>query len=303
MKEINSPLTLTNKVSFVRSIKKQEIISLYKYYDIDVSLYFTGLEEISVYQCDETGYRFYQPLNVAGDNSFYQHFQNFDWYYMPWKWEHEISNQYLKDGMKILEVGCAHGAFLERINKLYNLKTSIGLELNESTQVNNGKWQIVNQYVQEYAKNHAEKFDLVCSHQVLEHIADVNSFIESNIACLKKGGKLIISVPNNDSYIKNLDVALNMPPHHMGLWTKDTLVSLSKIFPLKVIEIHLEELQDYHVDGYIWSEKYSRGNKLVNRIKRKINALTGVYSKLKAEVLEKRESIIGHTNLIVFEKL
>lgn len=303
MKDINSPLTLTSKVSFVRKIKTKDIIAKYKNFNIDVTKYLSGLNEISLYQCDESGYRFYYPYNIAGDSTFYQHFQNFNWYYMPWKWEHEITTQYLKDGMKILEVGCAHGTFLQRINTMFDLETTIGLELNESAPVNNEKWQIINQFIQEYSKLNADQFDLVCSYQVLEHIADVNSFIYSKIRCLKKGGKLIISVPNNDSFLKNLDSGLNMPPHHMGLWAKDSLMSLTLIFPLKVIKVHFEELKDYHVDGYIWSEKYSNGNKLINKIKRKIDMLRGSYSKLKDEVLEKSEAIMGHTILVVFEKL
>ena len=303
MEKVKSPLTLNDNVSFIRCIKTQEIISQYKIYNINVSKYFEGLHEISLYRCDESVYRFYYPNIVAGDSIFYQHFQDFDWYYMPWKWEHEITTQYLKDGMKILEVGCAHGAFLQRVNELFDLDTSIGLELNESTPVVNKKWQIVNQYVQEFAKNHLGEFDLVCSYQVLEHISNVHSFIESNIACLKKGGKLIISVPNNDSFIKDLDAALNKPPHHMGLWTKGSLISLTKIFPIKVFKVHLEDLKSYHVDNYIWSQKYSKGNKLFNKIKRKIEILIGSYSKIKAETLENRQTIVGHTILIVFEKL
>jgi 2-polyprenyl-3-methyl-5-hydroxy-6-metoxy-1,4-benzoquinol methylase len=166
----------------------------------------------------------------------------------------------------------------------------------------NEKWQIVNQYVQDYAKEHRDEFDLVCSFQVLEHIADVNSFIESKVACLKKGGKLIISVPNNDSFIKKNFAALNMPPHHMGLWTKESLIYLTKIFPLELIDIHLEDLKEYHVDGFIWSERYSKGNKTLNKIKRKIDVWTGTYAKIKSDVLKKRQSFIGHTILAVYQK-
>lgn len=303
MNKINSPLTLKDNVTLVRKIPTKEIISLYKNFEIDLSKYFKNHSEIAVYQCNETNYRFYYPFNLSGDSAFYQHFQQFDWYYMPWKWEHEITTKYLTDDMKVLEIGCAHGAFLEKIHTMFNLKPSIGLELNESTPIANEKWKIVNQYVQEFAKDHSDQFDLVCSYQVLEHIADVHSFIEANVNCLKKGGKLIISVPNNDSFIKNGNAALNMPPHHMGLWTKETLTSLTSIFSLELIEIHIEELKEYHVDGYIWSERYSNGNKIVNKVKRKIDLFTGAYARIKADVVKKRETIMGHTILAVYQKM
>ena len=302
--EIHSPLTLTNKISLVKSIKTKEIIAKYKKHQIDVSSYFEGIKQISVFRCDETGYMFYYPYSVAGDSAFYQHFQKFDWYYMPWKWEHEITTTYLADGMSVLEVGCAHGAFLDRINTLFNLRVSVGLELNESTPTQNEKWYIINQYVQEYAKEHSEEFDLVCSYQVLEHISEVHSFLEANVACLKRGGKLVISVPNNDSFIKkDSDGALNMPPHHMGLWTEESLLALTNIFPLKILKIHIEDLRDYHVDNYIWSEKYGQGSILFNKVKRKLDKLTGNYAKVKADILDKRESLMGHTILMVFEKI
>lgn len=302
MKEIHSPLTLTNNITFVRKIKTKEIIALYKKYELDVSKYFDKQKEISVYECNVTGYRFYYPNNIAGDSAFYQHFQNFNWYYMPWKWEHEITTLYLKNEMNVLEVGCAHGAFLEQINTRFNLQSSIGLELNESAPIINEKWQIINKYVQEYAKDHSEQFDIVCSYQVLEHIANVHSFIEASLACLKQGGKLIISVPNNDSFLKNNQSALNMPPHHMGLWTKESLLSLTNIFPLEIVDIHLEELREYHVEGYIWSEKYSKGNILINKIKRKFDKWIGNYDKEKTKIMDKRNSLIGQTILAVYEK-
>jgi SAM-dependent methyltransferase len=302
MNEIISPLTLNENVSWIKNIQTKKIISLYKSYGIDVSKYFKGLSEISVYQCNETNYRFFYPFNISGDSTFYQHFQKFDWYYMPWKWEHEITIKYIRDDISVLEVGCAHGAFLEEINNLFNLRSSIGLELNESTPIENEKWKIVNQYVQEFAKDHSEQFDVVCSYQVLEHIADVHSFIEASIICLKNEGILIISVPNNDSFIKNNNAALNMPPHHMGLWTKESLISLANRFSLNLIDIHFEELKEYHIDGYITSERYSSGNKIINKLKRKIHSLTGEYAKFKSDISEKRESLIGHTILAVFEK-
>jgi 2-polyprenyl-3-methyl-5-hydroxy-6-metoxy-1,4-benzoquinol methylase len=303
MKNIKSPLSLNNNVSLVRTIQTKDIISLYKEYQIDVSHYFNGLLEISEYQCNETNYRFYFPYNVAGNSLFYEHFQNFEWYYMPWKWEHEITTRYILDGMKVLEVGCAHGAFLERINQKFKLLISIGLEINESTTKKNEKWQIINQNIQDYSKEHRDEFDIVCSYQVLEHISDVHSFITSNIVCLKKGGKLIISVPNNDSFIKESNTPLNMPPHHMGRWTKESLTSLTKIFSLELLDIHIEGLKDYHVDGYIWSERYNKGNKYFNKVRRKIDIFMGSYAKFKEDVIKKRETITGHTILAVYRKV
>ena len=302
-KPIESPLVPGGKVKHIRDISVSKIVDAYKTYKIDISSIFKAYKSISIYECINSCYRFYYPFDISGDSKFYEHFQNFDWYYMSWKWEHEVTLEYLKDNLSLLEVGCAHGAFLKKINELYDLKDSVGLELNETTPSNSLKWRIVNSFVQDYKNNNQEKFDIVCSYQVLEHISDVHSFIEAQVTCLKKGGKLIISVPNNESHIKDSDFALNLPPHHMGLWDTKSLQSLESIFPVKVVKFHYEELQEYHIGGYIQAHYYSKHNKISSKIIRLWDRMTGKLSKLENKIRSERHNIIGHTILAVFEKI
>jgi SAM-dependent methyltransferase len=302
-KMINSPIYPGGQAKFIREISVKKIIKEYLPFGINPSYIFKDIKSVSIYECINTTYKFYYPFDISGDSKFYEHFQNFDWYYMPWKWEHEVTKEYLKDGQSVLEIGCAHGAFLKKINELYDLKESIGLELNETTPDDSSKWKIVNQFVQEYQKENKEKFDIVCSYQVLEHIADVHSFIQAKIECLKSGGTLIISVPNNESFIKDVDSALNMPPHHMGLWDTKSLQSLENIFPIQLIKFHYEEIQDYHIDGYIFSKQYSKYQRIIGKIIRKVHKLTGKYSSLEKEVSEDKKTIIGHTILATYKKL
>lgn len=307
---IKSPLAPGSKTEFLRKIKSNKIIRQYKKAGIDISYLLKEHKSISVFKCLKTGYKFYYPFDIAGDSVFYEHFQKFDWYYMPWKWEHEVTTNYLEDGQSVLEVGCAHGAFLKKINELYKLEECIGLELNKTTGIKNSQWKIVNQYVQDFQKNNQGKFDIVCSYQVLEHISEVYSFIEAKVNCLKQGGKLIISVPNNESYLKHLDSALNRPPHHMGLWDAKSLESLTSIFPLKIDKIHYEELQTYHIGGYIqaqFNSKFnyfnSNDNYYVARFMAKLYKLTGKYQKIKTKIENEKHAIKGHTILVVFEKI
>ena len=46
------------------------------------------------------------PPTLRGQSTFYEALQRYPWYYVPWKWEHEIAKSYLKDGDQVLEVGC-----------------------------------------------------------------------------------------------------------------------------------------------------------------------------------------------------
>lgn len=305
MKELLSPLTKSTNVRLVKHISKQRIINDYnKKFNINVERFFKNINKVAIFECTESGYRFFYPFNLWGDSKFYEHFQEFDWYYMPWKWEHEITKKYIKDGISLLEVGCAQGAFIKKINELFSLSETVGLELNESAKTKNEKWSIINQTIQSYSETNKEKFDIVCSYQVLEHITDVNSFIAAKVDCLKKGGKLIISVPNNDSFIKDADNCLNEPPHHMGLWNEKSLRKLETLFPIKVVDVHLEELQDYHVEDFVSATYYSKYPlRILRKIARKIYKFSGTHKVLIKRTKTEKDKFIGQTILVVYDKV
>ena len=300
--KVQSPLVLDAKAFHQKNISVRRIKKRYKKSGIDTSYIFDGLKSLSVYECEESGYQFYYPKSVTGDSKFYEKLQHFDWYYMPWKWEHEVAKKFLKNEMSLLEVGCAHGAFIKATSDAFELKNVVGLELNQTTPNINKKWQIVNESVQDFQINNAGSFDVVCSFQVLEHIYDVQSFLSAKISCLKNGGKLIISVPNNESFIKNIDSVLNMPPHHIGLWTPKSLRYLEKIFPIKFIDFYFEPLQQYHVSSYVSAKHYAHRGHYLSRFLRKIDHIIGRYQKFESQVEAERDSITGHTLLAVFEK-
>lgn len=301
MIEVKSPLTFSENISLVEKISTRKIIHEYKRSKIDVEKYFKGAKYIALYKCNDSDYCFYYPF-FTGDSSFYEHFQQFNWYYMPWKWEHEIASKHLKAKDKILEIGCGHGEFLERINITHELDLSIGLELNQNALASNEIYEIKNATIESFAGEHKGEFDVVCGFQVLEHIPECRSFISSSINCLKPGGLLIISVPNNDTYLKNLNAYLNMPPHHLGLWNEKSLRHISNIFPVKVKSVFIEPLQTYHIGNYIQSKYYSKYPYYFMKIIRKMHKLLGVYEKMEMEIRSSLDSIPGHTIMIVLEK-
>jgi 2-polyprenyl-3-methyl-5-hydroxy-6-metoxy-1,4-benzoquinol methylase len=310
MEKIKSPLTLSENVVLETQISTDKITEMYyKSFKIDVSKFFKDIPQVSIYRCLETQYRFYIPFNVAGDGDFYEKLQYYDWYYMPWKWEHQQTTKLLKQGMHILEVGCAKGDFLAKINEEYQVEVT-GLELNQAAvaAARTKGLNVLNEMIQEHSETHQEKYDLVCSFQVLEHISDVHSFIDAQIKCLKKGGSLIIAVPNNDSFL-GLDASnmLNLPPHHMGLWNKTSFTNIEKIFNIKIKDIFFEPLQPYHrdyftqvINGYLTKiyhkrrGKYGFFGRLFHKIRKNID---------KKQLYKHYPTLENFTILVVFEKI
>lgn len=265
---IKSPVTQTDNVIEIEKISVEKIIEQYKAIGMyDTMRLFGGLNEISICKCNDTGYRFYFPYSIAGDEKFYDELLKNTGYYHSWRWEHQVAFEKISTNQRILEIGCGSGNFL---SKMLNEKQidCVGLELNSSAAkvAKERGIEVYLQTIEEFSKDLTiEKFDVVCSFQVLEHVCDIKSFFDGALACLKNGGLLIIGVPNNNPYLFKYDKyhTLNLPPHHMGLWNIESLRKLEKIFSIKSEKIVAEPL--FEAD-YFWDvnvEYWKNNNKIV----------------------------------------
>ncbi len=182
----------------------------------------------------------------------------------------------------------------------------IGVEINaESAEM--GKLQgvkILQKDISEFALNPQEIFDVVCNFQVVEHNADIYHFILSNIACLKPGGLLMMSVPDSSSLLNRniMAHALNLPPHHMSLWNKHTLSKLPTIYKnLRIKAIFHEPLQEYHFDLYCkeffntFIDRYWGWRSFIYR--------TGLNKVIRYSLKRIRPNLKGHTLLAVYQKI
>lgn len=241
----NSPITQTSNVKKVASFSSALIIEKYKAINIDVKRHFDGIENIDLYECLETGYRFYYPFSTIGDAKFYEDISKNRKGYYSTRWEHCIALEQIPKTAKVLEVGAGFGAF-QLLLKNENI-TAKGLELNPHAVdiCKKERLDVERQLIQETAATAPNTYDVVCYFQVLEHICEINEFITASIQTLKKGGKLIIGVPNNNPYLFVNDKyhTLNLPPHHAGLWNEKSLSSLQSIFPLQLENVAIEPLQ------------------------------------------------------------
>ena len=251
---IHSPLSGSDDLKLLKSIKTSKLISDWKhFFQIDISNELDQYSEIYLYQCNKTKIQFFVPNNIFGSDKLYEQLEKFDWYYMPRKWEHEIALQDLSGCRKVLEVGCGRGAFVERMCKENKLEAQ-GIELNSNAvkYAQNRGIPVSSYDLYNFAEMEKHTFDAVCTFQVLEHVPNPKDFLEALTHLIKPGGKLIISVPNSESFPKYLENhLLDQPPHHMTRWCKETFECIAHILPIQLKRTEVEPLAKYHVSWYL----------------------------------------------------
>lgn len=221
-------------------------------FGIDIASEFQGLQTIQLSECTRCHLQYFVPKFAVGSSHLYAQLEKFAWYYMPRKWEHDIALEDLVECKTGLEVGCGFGDFIARAHAEKGLNLE-GIELNKSAVQEAQRRGLPVQFLdlQRAVWQFAGHYDAVCSFQVLEHVPHPRDFLEWSCALLKPRGKLILSVPNADSFLKHQFNILDMPPHHMTRWSSKTLSHLPNLLPLRLEHMKLEPLAEYHVDGYV----------------------------------------------------
>jgi 2-polyprenyl-3-methyl-5-hydroxy-6-metoxy-1,4-benzoquinol methylase len=257
--------------------------------------------------------KFFNPA-VAGNENFYNQLQKMDWYFAhPDKTEFQYSATFVKKNNKVLDVGSGRGIWSEYLKNIEGVFyqgiefSSKSIELAQKDGIN-----VIKESVEDHAKRLPGHYDVVVAFQVLEHIDDIHGFMSACIACIKPGGKLIIAVPNNDGFIRNMvNNWLNVPPHHINHWNEASLIKLGEKLNLQIEEIHKEPVTNvhkllfYNIYVYTGLRKLigyrkkivdnSFGFKLINKFSYWISNII-----IRFSAAHKRDD--GHTIITVFKK-
>jgi len=220
-------------------------------FQIDVTDELAGFDQIKLHECQACHLQFFPP-ELAGSGHLYAQLQRFEWYYMPRKWEHDVALGELAGCRRVLEIGCGRGDFVERVRAQLQSDAQ-GIELNGSAvrDAQRRGLPVYDTNLREVAEQFSGYYDAICSFQVLEHVPDPRGFLECCCRLLRPGGRLLLGLPNADSFLRYQFNLLDMPPHHMTRWSATVLRQLPRLLPLHLECIRLEPLQDYHIEGYI----------------------------------------------------
>lgn len=301
-----NPINPEYKAVIVDSISVKELKQAYLgQFDVDVSRYFDGLDKIDIYQCLNTKYRFFYPFEIIGDAEFYENLSLSKKDYYHSRWEHKLALHYANEGAKWLEIGSGDSYFLNKLR--INGAIGTGLELNQ-IEGEKAKKNGLNVISEDFFifENNGEKYDVICLFQVLEHISDVSEFFKKVISLLKPNGKLIFSVPNSNPYLYYYDKyhTLNLPPHHMGLWNKQSIELVGRDFGFIIKEISVEKLYSKELNVVI-NNAINRGgehNKFVYRILNKVLKNSPSFISNRLEFFLRKNVFEGRNLFAVLEK-
>lgn len=263
---------------------------------------------IELYVCNNCDLRFYWPQAI-GDGKFYDELQQYAGYYLKEKAEFIQAAKYISPADKVLEIGCGEGLFTEYIQ----CKSYTGLEFSEDaiTKAKKRGLNVYNQGLAQHAATNPEAYDVVCYFQVLEHVEHPGSFIEDSLKCLKPGGKLLVAVPSEDSFISNVvNFYLNMPPHHASRWTDKALHNVAAIFNLEVKELFHEPLHRIHKRFYLKTMLHKKIMRLFGRklravdnriITKSVYGFSHLISFLPSLLMDSKH-VVGQSVLVVYKK-
>lgn len=210
---------------------------------------------------------------------------------------HEIQKEVEKYNgvLRILEMGCGTGSHLAEVVRTHPHITYVGIEPSaeavEKARTHMGSRdnvKIINNLAYETESDYKNSFDIVVSMSVLEHVKDLETFLELSVACAKPGGRIIhlydLGHSLHPSGIKErIQVAL------CNNQTLKKIISEDKIAQYVDLEFVVEELKKLGAETTIVT--YHNNSKNVAHIKADL-------SMTEEEILQVAEQEIVDANTI-----
>ena len=202
-----------------------------------------------------TGLHFFDPM-IEGDHEFYNklYARMFDcclWHEDAIREEFQLVAGVIKQGDRVLDVGCGFGSFRRVIPHAHY--TGLDPHFAEGSNIEG----IFNQTLGEHLARNAGTYDAVCAFQVIEHVKAPVELFADMVRAARPGGLVIAGVPQVPSALTRFpNQLLNAPPHHLTWWTSDALTALARRCGASVVNI--EHVPWGDLDALIyWMARFS----------------------------------------------
>lgn len=211
-----------------------------------------GQDAVS-YRCRGCGLEYFSPV-VPGDGQFYEELSRAGHYYDADRWEFRYVAKRVSSSEAVVDFGCGSGMFVRQIAT--SVRRAVGVDHNPgATSLHvDAKFELQSVSFSEFAQLHPSEFDVVTAFQVIEHLSDVAALCEPAQTCVRRGGRVFLSVPNVHRTIREPFEPLDLPPHHVSRWSADQLRRLADTFGLELVAVHREPFV-----GYEWAAGLARG--------------------------------------------
>lgn len=206
-----------------------------------------------------------------------------------------ISNAIGKDnfgGLDILEIGCGTGFLMKQ---LHNLNANVvGIDPGSKSAVY-AKEAGLEVIPEEFSSNAVNgKFDLIVHANVLEHVHDPIKFLSEQLSVLKKGGRIVICIPDCTIPIERGDISMFIH-QHTNYFTEDSLKNLATVVGTEVVSCRKADFgavmyASLMMGNHIKREKFEHITSADKFSSRVINSIETI-KKYIEEIIDRGESI------------
>lgn len=199
-------------------------------------------DSTQLFACPQCGFEIFLP-QIIGTPEFYSELSRHDTlhYYEKDKWEFREALKDLNKKASVIEMGCGSGSFLRKIRPF--VSEVWGIESNDHALLAARDAGLNVLKSGGDISKLKTRFDYAFCFHVLEHVSDPVEFLKGLSLLVKPGGKIGISVPNQDGPVKYIDPCIqNMPPHHATRWRVRTFRFLARKLGSKIEKIVHEPL-------------------------------------------------------------
>ena len=134
----------------------------------------------------------------------------------------------------LLDCGCGDGLLTLEVAKLVGTKKIWGIELWEkrAKEAKERGIRVIQVDLNERMPFESKKFDVIFANQIIEHIYNIDNFLEEVRRVLKPNGYIIISTPNLAGWQEVFSLIIGYQP----FWLTNVIREIGKLNPIRLRE-------------------------------------------------------------------
>ncbi|MBI5233838.1 MAG: class I SAM-dependent methyltransferase [Deltaproteobacteria bacterium] len=207
--------------------------------------------------CAQCGLMWWTPFKNPG-NSFYEErytLRNFYTLSGSKRFDHDsflCSTPSLFKERRLLDIGCGTGGFLKKAEGIgfYAEGIDFSEKAIEVAKKHYGLKQVFSSTLNEFASRFPDKiFDVVTAFQMLEHLDDLQGFMDTVKRLLTAKGRLVLSVPNRERMVVSSCKSNTLygelsdyPPHHLTRWNRASIEAFLKKHNFEVVDMRISRV-------------------------------------------------------------